>query len=73
MNCIPIKAGGYRLVVEIFTANNNTRYWLNGTAKTRAHALGLRNIRKIWADDPTTPGLKKDISPLSDVCRPLMR
>jgi hypothetical protein len=72
VNCIPIKAGGYHLVVGIFTANNNARYWLNGTATERARALSLRNIRHIWADDPAAPGLKEDISPLTDVCAALM-
>lgn len=69
VNCVP--AGGKNIMV-VFTANNDTRYAINGTARSRAADYGFRDVQKIWADDPKYPGLKKDISVLIDVCSPLM-
>jgi hypothetical protein len=43
-----------------FTAGGNS-YAVNGTAKT---ATSLPDIDAIWADDPSTPGLKINIAPL---------
>lgn len=43
-----------------FTADGVT-YAVNGTARGRE--MGV-DAQAIWADDPSTPGLKKDISPV---------
>jgi hypothetical protein len=44
-----------------FTSTDGTVYWVNGTAGDMAGKNGWLDIRPIWANDPTTPGLKKDI------------
>lgn len=43
-----------------FTADGIT-YAVNGTARGRG--MGI-DVQAIWADDPSPPGLKKDISPV---------
>lgn len=46
---------------EVLFTTNEVTYALNGYAK------GLKkyaDVRKIWADDPTMPGLKKNIGPI---------
>jgi Protein of unknown function (DUF2511) len=49
-----------------FTKPNGAVYWVNGLAGDAASENGWLNIRPIWANDPTTPGLKKDIGVLID-------
>jgi hypothetical protein len=49
-----------------FTSDDGATYWVNGTAGNEAEARGWKNIRPIWADDPTAEGLKISIGPLID-------
>ena len=71
VNCIP--TGGGRTIV-VFTANNRRTYPLNGTAKVVGPRIGLHlhPLASIWARNPQVKGLRKDISPLLDVCAPVM-
>lgn len=48
-----------------FETDGNT-YAINGTARGQAQAEGWSDIFEstIWADDPTIPGVKKNIGPL---------
>lgn len=68
VNCI-----GTGAVWVVFTANDGTRYAVNGLARQQEATEGFKDIRKIWADNPQISGTKKDISPLIDICAPLMK
>jgi hypothetical protein len=70
VNCIPTGGGG---TIVVFTANNRRTYPLNGTARRRAEDRPpSASLASIWARDPRVKGLRKDISPLVDVCAPVM-
>ena len=50
-----------------FTSDDDgTTYWINGLAGGSAEDRGWEEVRAIWADDPTTPGLKIYIGSLID-------
>lgn len=70
VNCVPASGGN---LMVIFTADDNTRYALNGIARSAQNeaAFGFKEITPIWLDDPET-GAKKDIGVLIDICAPLM-
>jgi hypothetical protein len=47
----------------IFQAPDGTEYAINGTALV----AGYQEITPIWADDPSPPPPKRDLSPLHDL------
>lgn len=69
INCIGASGGPIQVV---FTSDDNKRYAVNGTARGAAADFGYLDVESIWADDPNNPGAKIDISPLIDICAPLM-
>ena len=46
-----------KLHIVTFSANGNT-YAVNGTAKTHAKSLGLRDSDEIWKRDPKYPQMR---------------
>ncbi len=67
VNCI-----GTGAVWVVFTADDGTRYAVNGLARGHMADQGFKDIAAIWAKNPAVPGTKKNIGPLIDVCAPLM-
>ncbi len=54
--------GTTRMLEVTFTANGVT-YGLNGTAKQNSR---YSNVEAIWANDPSLPGTRKNITPIID-------
>lgn len=53
---------------DVYVQVGSIRYALDGVTKQDG---GYEDVNAVWADDPTTPGLKMDISSLRNQARSL--
>ena len=60
----PLQMGTQKLAILTFESGGKT-YALNGLAKARSKKRGYLDIVAIWKDDPEIPGVKVDISPIT--------
>lgn len=60
----PLLVGRQKLALLTFESGGKT-YALNGLAKGRSKERGYLDIVAIWKDDPEIPGVKMDISPIT--------